>query len=75
MLEGRKTIDTLISFLTTDPSQDEDLDGHWRNSQAQVSVCLSVFWNVAPCSKVENARRFEYAYCLLNQGDDGLWKL
>jgi hypothetical protein len=33
---------------------------------------MAAFWDVAPCSLVEVYRRFSSAYCLHNQGDDGL---
>jgi hypothetical protein len=36
-------------------------------------VCMrfKVFWDVAPCSRVEVDRCFRGAYCLRHQGDDG----
>jgi hypothetical protein len=33
-----------------------------------VSMNMTVFWDVAPCSLVEIDRRFRGAYCLYHQG-------
>jgi hypothetical protein len=31
---------------------------------------MTVFWDVAPCSLVEDYRHFRGAYCLHHQGDE-----
>jgi hypothetical protein len=33
-------------------------------------VKVTVFWDAAPCSLVDNDRRFRGTYCLYYQGDD-----
>jgi hypothetical protein len=36
-----------------------------------ISMIMSVFWGVAPCSLVDIYRRFRGAYCLYHRPDDG----
>jgi hypothetical protein len=76
MMEAARTSETSVDIqLITRQYIPEDSELHTssrENLKSHIFIKFKVFWDVAPCSHFEVARRFRGVYCLRHQGDESV---